>query len=91
MTPLLWLLYGLSATGIAADGISTARGLSRGAVETNVLLGARPSPIRLVAYNVVAEGLNVAVGKLPKVPRVLVWGLLATVEYGFAVHNLRLR
>ena len=87
----LLLFYGLSTTGLAADAISTAGNLHRGWPERNLVLGPHPSTARFVAYNIVSEGLNAAVWKLPKVPRLLVWGVVATVEYRLAIQNIRSR
>jgi hypothetical protein len=66
--------------------------LNRGAVESNPLLGKRPSAAKLVAAKLPMVGVGWLLAKIapghPKLAKGLAYGI-GGVGFGLAIHNLR--
>lgn len=82
-------LRGASTAAIAADGVTTALAIRvPRTVETNPLLGRRPSDVRIAATTGAAMAANWFVPpRLPKPLRLAWWAAVLVIEAGMTRHN----
>ena len=84
----------LTAMGVGQglDTVSTIQALNRGAVETNPLLGARPSAAKLIAAKLPMIGVGWLLTKVhprhPKIAKGTAY-VIGAVGAGLAIHNAR--
>lgn len=75
----LRVAFSVMAVGQTADLVSTVQALNRGAVETNPLLGSKPSTAKLVALKLPMIGVGFLLAKItPQHPK-LAKGLAYTI------------